>query len=274
MRGLDFLANPLCPALGRLLQYSRRRDAVRLRVRWGVPGDACGLARSADVGHAAPAKSATASSCRPQRSPDSLDQPTPAHRLRAVVFCRPSAVPIAERHTRTSQVKALPPEVVSVSPARRGFPLPCVMRPTSVASEADMKPGNRKGTNPGPPSRSGRTRHTAVVLRTPRPVLNSTAANCGPPFGTKGPQVQILSPRLYSRRSEALTRVGEGLSCCQYRCKIPHVPQQIRTLTCSSNGFPQPAQRFAGTKRPRARTCDPDQSSRRSWLKERARRRA
>src|SRR5674476_1496612 len=29
-----------------------------------------------------------------------------------------------ERHTRTSLVKALPPEVVSVSPARRGFPLP------------------------------------------------------------------------------------------------------------------------------------------------------
>src|SRR5665647_3787528 len=83
----------------------------------------------------------------------------------------------------------------------------------------------------------------------------------------KRPQVQILSPRPCFRRPEALTRVGEGLSCCQYRCKIPHVPQQIRTLTCSSNGFPQPAQRFAGTKRPRARTCDPDQSSRRSWLR-------
>jgi len=58
-----------------------------------------------------------------------------------------------------------------------------------------MKAGNRKGTNPGPPSRTGRTRHTAIVLTTPPPVLNSTAANCGPPFGTKRPQVQILSPR-------------------------------------------------------------------------------
>jgi len=45
--------------------------------------------------------------------------------------------------------------------------------------------------------------------------------------------------------SEALTRVGEGLSCCQYRSKIPQVPQQIRTLTFSSNGLPHPAQRFA-----------------------------
>jgi hypothetical protein len=69
------------------------------------------------------------------------------------------------------------------------------MRRTSVASEADMKPGNRKGTNPGPPDRTRRTRRTAVVLRTPPRVLNSTAANCGPPSGTKRPQVQILSPR-------------------------------------------------------------------------------
>jgi hypothetical protein len=96
---------------------------------------------------------------------------------------------------RTSQVKALPPEGVFVSPARRGFPLTSARRPTSVASEADMKPGNRKGTNPGPPDRTRRTRRTAIVLRTPPRVLNSTAASCGPPFGTKRPQVQILSPR-------------------------------------------------------------------------------
>ena len=104
------------------------------------------------------------------------------------------------------------------------------MRPTSVASGADMKPGNRKGTNPGPPDRTGRTRRTAIVLRMPPPVLNGTAANCGPPFGTKRPQVQILSPRPCFRRPEALTRVGEGLSCCPYRSKIPQVPQQIRTF--------------------------------------------
>jgi hypothetical protein len=73
-----------------------------------------------------------------------------------------------------------------------------------------MKPGNRKGTNPGPSDRTGRTRRTTSVLSTPRPVLNSTAANCGPPFGTKRPQVQILSPRpvpqvsdLHKRRASA-----------------------------------------------------------------------
>jgi hypothetical protein len=58
-----------------------------------------------------------------------------------------------------------------------------------------MKPGNRKGTNPSPPDRTGRTRRTAIVRRMPPPVLNGTGANCGPPFGTKRPQVQILSPR-------------------------------------------------------------------------------
>ena len=100
----------------------------------------------------------------------------------------------------------------------------------SVASEADMKPGNRKGTNPGPPERTRRTRRTAIVLRTPPRVLNSTAVHCDPPFGTKRPQVQILSPRPCFRRPEALTRVGEGLSCCPYRSKIPQVPQQIRTF--------------------------------------------
>src|SRR5664280_2210260 len=58
-----------------------------------------------------------------------------------------------------------------------------------------MKPGNKKGTNPRPPDRTRGTRRTAIVLRTPPPVLNSTAVHCGPPFGTKRPQVQILSPR-------------------------------------------------------------------------------
>src|ERR1035437_1492656 len=123
------------------------------------------------------------------------------------------------------------------------------MRPTSVASEADIKPGNRKGTNPRAPDRTRRTRRTAIVLRTPPPVLNSTAANCGPPFGTKRPQVQILSPRLYSRRSEALTRVGEGLSCCQYSSKIRQVQQRRRDLTCASKGLPQPALLFADRHR-------------------------
>jgi hypothetical protein len=59
----------------------------------------------------------------------------------------------------------------------------------------ECRRGNKKGTNPGPPDRTGRTRRTAIVLRTPPRVLSSTAANCGPPFGTKRPQVQILSPR-------------------------------------------------------------------------------
>ena len=90
------------------------------------------------------------------------------------------------------------------------------MRRTSVASEADMKPGNRKGTNPGPPERTRRTRRTAIVLRTPPPVLNSTAANCGPPFGTKRPQVQILSPRPFPQ-------VADLRECCSLSA-ASHLP--------------------------------------------------
>src|SRR5450759_5317750 len=90
------------------------------------------------------------------------------------------------------------------------------MRPTSVASEADMKPGNRKGTNPGPPDRTRRTRRTAIVLKMPPPVLNGTAANCGPPFGTKRPQVQILSPRPFPQ-------VADLRECCFLR-SVFHLP--------------------------------------------------
>jgi hypothetical protein len=63
---------------------------------------------------------------------------------------------------------------------------------------------------------------TSLVVR------DEEAAGSNPVTPTVFPQVR------------ALTRVGEGLSCCQYRNKIPQVPQQIRTLTCSSNGLPQP----------------------------------
>ena len=87
----------------------------------------------------------------------------------------------------------------------------------------------KKGTNPGPPDRTGRTRRTASVLRTPPPVLNSTAANCGPPFGTKRPQVQILSPRPYFRWSEARTESGEGSD--------QSVQQQIARNTAATTTF-------------------------------------
>ena len=80
----------------------------------------------------------------------------------------------------------------------------------SMPGGGERRPGNKKGTNPGPPDRTGRTRRTASVLRTPPRVLNSTAANCGPPFGTKRPQVQILSPRpvFPQARGPAPSRAG------------------------------------------------------------------
>jgi hypothetical protein len=76
----------------------------------------------------------------------------------------------------------------------------------------EPRPGNTKGTNLGAPCRAGRTRRIALVLRTPPPVLNSTAANGGPPFGTKRPQVQILSPRPVFPQARGPTPSGVGPS--------------------------------------------------------------
>src|SRR5674476_898364 len=62
------------------------------------------------------------------------------------------------------------------------------------------------------PKPTRRTRCIASVLRTPPRVLNSTAANCGPPFGTKRPQVQILSPRPVPQVSD-LRECRASLAC-------------------------------------------------------------
>src|SRR5664279_4431686 len=104
--------------------------------------------------------------------------------------------------------------------------------------------GNKKGTNPGPLDRTRRTRRTAIVLRTPPHVLNSTAVHCGPPFGTKRPQVQICHPDRIpagQRPSPELVRASLAASTAtkyrKYRNKSEH-------LSFSSNGLPQPAQRF------------------------------
>jgi hypothetical protein len=65
------------------------------------------------------------------------------------------------------------------------------------------------------------------VLRMSPPVLNDTAAHCGPPFGTKRPQVQILSPRPCFRRSS--------------------LKEWAKRST--RKGSPQPALRFEGRHR-------------------------
>jgi hypothetical protein len=106
-----------------------------------------------------------------------------AHRLCPVVFCRPSTVPITRKKRRARPAhRCCSPFLVALVSHRPG-------------EGGERRRGNKKGTNPGPPDRTGRTRRTAIVLRTPPRVLSSTATNCGPPFGTKRPQVQILSPR-------------------------------------------------------------------------------
>ena len=64
--------------------------------------------------------------------------------------------------------------------------------------------GNTEGTNLLAPNGARRTRRTALVLTTTLGVLDGTGPHCGPPFGTKRPQVQILSPRLTSSQVTAL----------------------------------------------------------------------
>ena len=55
----------------------------------------------------------------------------------------------------------------------------------------------------GAPDHLGRSRRIAFVVGTASRVLTSTAHNSGRPFGTKRPQVQILSPDQGFRRPEA-----------------------------------------------------------------------
>ena len=116
--------------------------------------------------------------------------------------------------------------------------VPC-LRPMPGGGE--RRRGNKKGTNPSPPDCTGRTRRTAIVLRTPPRVLSSTAANCGPPFGTKRPQVQILSPRPVFPQARGPAPSGVGPS-------VWPVPQRS-TATVLIGGTAQPAQRFAGRRR-------------------------
>ena len=58
------------------------------------------------------------------------------------------------------------------------------------------------------------------------PRLNATRRHRRPWFGTKRPQVQILSPRPVFPQVRPRTRIGEGLVCCQYSSKIRQVQQR------------------------------------------------
>jgi hypothetical protein len=111
-----------------------------------------------------------------------------------------------------------------------------------MSPRTDSRHGPSYRTRPvGYSSKVQQQGRSSAMLRVPQRssrVLNAGWRHPCAWFGTKRPQVQILSPRPYSRRSEARTRNGEGLSCCQYRNEIPQVPQQIRILTRSSNGLP------------------------------------
>jgi len=102
-------------------------------------------------------------------------------------------------------------------PCPEGFPLASLRHAAHVSRlRRGHEAREQKGTNPGPPDRTRRTRRTAIVLKTPPHVLNGTAVHCGPPFGTKRPQVQILSPRPFPQ-------VADLRECCFLR-SVFHLP--------------------------------------------------
>src|SRR5664280_2645814 len=77
--------------------------------------------------------------------------------------------------------------VLLAIPCCSGEPPPKRRRRTSAREQERNKP---RPTGPHWTNQTHRYR-----AQNARPVLNNTAANCGPPFGTKRPQVQVLSPR-------------------------------------------------------------------------------
>jgi hypothetical protein len=123
-------------------------------------------------------------------------------------------------------------------PRPERIPAPVRHGPTSVAFGADRKTGNKKGTNSGPPDRTGRTRRITNVLRTPPRVLNGTAVHCGPPFGTKRPQVQILSPRPCFRRSEPSPELVRACLAACTATKYRQYGNRSEHLMFSSIGLP------------------------------------
>ena len=94
----------------------------------------------------------------------------------------------------------------------------------------ERRRGNKKGTNSGPPDCTRRTRRITIVLRTPPHVLNGTAVHCGPPFGTKRPQVQILSPRPFSQVAD--------LRECRFLRAVFHSPAIATEASRETNGTP------------------------------------
>ena len=90
-----------------------------------------------------------------------------------------------------------------------------------------------------------------------RPYSTALQRTVVPRSGRRGRRFKSCHPDQHHRRSQALTRIGEGLSCCQYRGKHRKYRNKSEHLTFSSKGLPQPAQRFAGTKRPQANILSP-----------------
>ena len=115
------------------------------------------------------------------------------------------------RYPARRGVPGQPMMVLLAIPCCSGEPPPRRRRKTSAREQKRNKP---RPTGPHWTNQTHRYRAQNATAR-----AQHTAANCGPPFGTKRPQVQILSPRLYSRRSETLTRVGECLSAASTAAK-------------------------------------------------------
>jgi len=146
----------------------------------------------------------------------------------------------------------------------------CARRSCALVSHRPGQGGERrrgnKRTNSSPPDGTGRTRRTAIVLRTPPHVLNDMAVHCGPPFGTKRPQGQILSPRPAIPQARGphqkwcgppLLRGAPKRNTEGTPPRVLRVPPPVLNVTAANSG-PR-----SGRRGRRFKSCRPDQHSRR-----------
>jgi hypothetical protein len=168
---------------------------------------------------------------------DSL-QGLPGRSLRLALHREPLLTPRFTTRIGRFASTSVPPGVATRcrSPKRRA----CKQRvarelSNQLSDDADAPP-------PHTPTRRHKEKSAAEP---PRPATSS--------FGTKRPQVQILSARPRNRRSAAPSHSGGGLLLPAYSSDVQQLP--------SFQGLPQPAQRLAGRVRAGLRVDPPSSPS-------------
>ena len=108
-------------------------------------------------------------------------------------------------------------------------------------------------------------------LRCPNAALACSTPVCDDPArgsGRRGRRFKSCHPDRVSAGQRPLPELVRASLAARTAAKYRKYRNKSEHLSFSSRGFPQPALRFAGTKRPRLKSCHPEQSSGGSFLKE------